>query len=114
MSSHPRMDLDPALESPVRLSIVAALDGVEKADFATIRDAIQISDSALSKQLTHLETVGYVSIGKERVGRRPRTWLALTSEGSTALRRHLDALRRIVELSVDATTLAGTAINKAR
>ncbi|MFT0846909.1 transcriptional regulator [Actinomycetaceae bacterium L2_0104] len=101
MSVHPRLDLKPTLESPIRLSIVAALAGVEKADFATIRDTIAISDSALSKQLTQLEEAGYVSIGKERVGRRTRTWLALTVPGNAALRSHLDALRRIVELSVE-------------
>lgn len=101
MSAHPRLDLDATLESPIRLSIVAALAGMEKADFATIRDTVAISDSALSKQLTQLEEAGYITIGKERVGRRTRTWLALTAPGHAAFRSHLDALRRIVELPVE-------------
>ncbi|WP_298325511.1 transcriptional regulator [Haloactinopolyspora sp.] len=97
MSSHPRHDLDPVLESPIRLSIVAALAEVERADFATVRDTIAISDSALSKQLTHLEDVEYVVIDKERAGRRTKTWLSLTETGDQALRSHLDALQRIVD-----------------
>ena len=97
MSAHPRHDLDPVLESPIRLSIVAALAGVERADFATVRDTVAISDSALSKQLTHLENAEYVAIGKERVGRRTKTWLSLTTIGDEALRSHLDALRRIID-----------------
>lgn len=98
MSDHPRLDLDPVLESPVRFSIAAALAGVEKADFGTVRDAIAVSDSALSKQLTHLEAAGYITIGKEKAGRRTRTWLALTTPGMKAFHVHLDALRRIVDL----------------
>ena len=68
------------------------------------RDTIAISDPALSKQSTQLEEAGYVSIGKEMVGRRTRTWLALTGPGNAAFRSHLDALRRIVELSVESAS----------
>lgn len=98
-ATHPRHELDTTLESPVRLSIVAALSGVEKADFATIRATVEITDSALSKQLTILEGVGHVDIAKERMGRRSRTWLRLTDSGRRALTNHLDALRRIAELT---------------
>jgi hypothetical protein len=31
------------------------------------------------------------------VGKRPRTWLNLTPAGRTALERHVNALRRIVD-----------------
>ena len=96
-ASHPRHRLDDVIHSPVRLSVVAALAGVEKADFKSLRDAIEVSDSALSKQLTVLEDAGYVEITKDRVGRRPRTWAALTPAGRSALSGHLQALRAIAE-----------------
>ncbi|MFJ1567980.1 transcriptional regulator [Streptomyces erythrochromogenes] len=38
---------------------------------------------------------GWVAVEKGQVGRRPRTWLRLTGEGSAAYRRHLVALRAI-------------------
>jgi DNA-binding transcriptional ArsR family regulator len=97
---HPRHALDDALQSPVRLSVVAALAGVEKADFRTLRDTIEVSDSVLSKQLTVLEGAGYVAISKERAGRHPRTWVRLSDAGRTALRSHLAALRAIAEVAL--------------
>lgn len=95
--AHPRHRLDDVIHSPVRLSVVAALAGVEKADFKSLRDTIEVSDSTLSKQLTVLEEAGYVEISKDRVGRRPRTWASLTPAGRAALTSHLQALRAIAE-----------------
>lgn len=87
--------LDVVLHAPVRLSIVAALAGCEEAEFAALRDAVQISDSALSKNTAVLELTGYVRIRKGYVGKRPRTWLKLTPAGRSALAAHLAALRTI-------------------
>jgi DNA-binding MarR family transcriptional regulator len=94
--SHPRHRLDEAIHSPVRLSVVSALSGVDRAEFGEVRDAVEVSDSVLSKQVAALEAAGYVEVTKGRVGRRPRTWLALTDEGRAALRAHLAALRALL------------------
>lgn len=96
--THPRHGLVDALTNPVRFSIVAALHGVEQADFGLIRDSVEISDATLSKQVALLESAGYVDVGKVRVGRRTRTWLQLTTPGDEAYRRHVDALRAIAGL----------------
>lgn len=93
--SHPRHELDPLLNAPVRLSVVAALAPLDKAEFGFLRDLVEVSDSALSKQIAALEEVGYVEVHKGRVGRRPRTWLSLTREGRAVYWRHLAALRAI-------------------
>lgn len=94
-SPHPRHALAPLLASAVRLSIVAALAAVEKAEFAYVRDLVEITDSALSKQISRLEEAGWVTVEKGQVGRRPRTWLRLTEDGAAAYRRHLAALTAI-------------------
>lgn len=96
---HPRHGLNPALLSPVRLSIAAALAEVEKADFKSLGEVIEVSDSALSKNLATLEEAGIVDIEKGRINRKPRTWVRLTPAGHTALHRHLDALRATVSLN---------------
>lgn len=93
--THPRHRLDDLLGHAVRLSVVAALAGVQKAEFALVRDTVEVSDSVLSKQAALLEDAGYVAVEKGRVGRRPRTWLSLTSTGRTAYERHVEALRAI-------------------
>ncbi|WP_018154921.1 winged helix-turn-helix domain-containing protein [Demetria terragena] len=92
---HARHQLDSVIHAPVRFSIAAALASVDEADFATLRDAVEVSDSVLSKQVTQLEEAGYVKVRKGYVGKRPRTWLALTAAGRKAYARHLTALRAI-------------------
>ena len=87
--------LDELIHLPVRLSIVAALAATEEAEFQAVRDAVQISDSALSKQVATLESAGYVTVRKGYVGKRPRTWLSLSPAGRQALHDHLAALRGI-------------------
>ncbi|KXP10933.1 ArsR family transcriptional regulator [Tsukamurella pulmonis] len=94
---HARHRLDDVIHAPVRFSIVAALSKVENAEFAAVRDAVELSDSVLSKQASQLEAAGYVKITKGYVGKRPRTWLSLTAQGRRAFAAHLDALRAIAE-----------------
>jgi len=93
--THPRHDLDDELLHPVRLSVVAALADIDRAQFGLIRDSVELSDSALSKQVARLERAGYVAVEKGRVGRQARTWLRLTAVGATAYHRHLHALKAV-------------------
>ena len=62
---------------------------------AFVRDALELTAPALSKQVAALEEAEYVAVEKGYVGKRPRTWLALTPTGRTAMTRHLEALRAI-------------------
>jgi len=62
-----------------------------------VRDALGMSDSALSKQVTTLGRLGYVDVDKGYVGKRPRTWLWLNDQGRAALRRHIAALEQIAQ-----------------
>ncbi len=94
-ATHPRHDLDDELLHPVRLSVVAALADVDRAQFGLVRDSVELSDSALSKQVARLERAGYVAVEKGRVGRQSRTWLSLTAIGAIVYRRHLHALEAV-------------------
>jgi DNA-binding MarR family transcriptional regulator len=101
---HPRKSLDTLIHAPVRFSIVAALASVDEADFKTLRDTIEVTDSALSKQITLLEQAGYVTVRKAFVGKRARTWLSLTGAGRAAFARHLAALRDIAAWEPEPTS----------
>lgn len=92
---HARFRLDEVIHAPVRLSIMTTLSGVDDAEFGALRDAVEVSDSVLSRQISTLEVAGYVKVKKGHVGKRPRTWLSLTSTGRRALAQHLAALREI-------------------
>jgi DNA-binding MarR family transcriptional regulator len=97
---HPRAELDDLLLHPVRFSILALLHHVAKAEFAAVRDAVEVSDSALSKQLGVLEGAGYVAVEKRFVGKRPNTRLSLTKLGREVFARHLSALQAVVDTSL--------------
>jgi DNA-binding MarR family transcriptional regulator len=107
---HPRHRLDDLLINGVRLSVVAALDGLDRAEFALVRDAIEVTDSELSKQVATLEAAGYVRVDKGKVGRRPRTWLSITPDGASAYRAHLTALRDIAAQDIAAEGMAAQAV----
>lgn len=94
MSAAPQFD--PVIHPPNRLQICAMLAAVNSAEFATVRDALGVSDSVLSKHVRQLEEAGYVRIEKATVASRVRTWLKLTGEGRRAFAAHLDALERLV------------------
>ena len=89
-------DLDAILQAPTRLKLMTMLTAVSEAEFATLRESLEVSDSVLSKQVTALADAGYVRSRKgTHVGRRT-TWIALTSKGRTALRTHVAALRELI------------------
>ncbi len=88
-------ELDQALLDPTRLSIVSLLAATHWAEFAYVRESVRLSDSALSKQVSSLEKLGYVEVDKGYVGKRPRTWLNLSRAGRDALTGHIAALQRI-------------------
>lgn len=60
-----------------------------------MRDALELSDSTLSKHASALEEEGYVAIRKGYVGKRPRTWLSVTKAGRAAFGEHSAALREL-------------------
>ena len=95
--AHPRHRLDDVIHAPVRFSVIAALVRVTEAEFGWMRDAVGVTDSALSKQVGTLEQAGYVEVRKGYVGKRPRTWLRLSPRGREAYDQHLQALRDIAD-----------------
>lgn len=95
-AQHPRHDLVDEFMHPVRFSLMAALAGVTALDFPTLKDQLDVSDSVLSRQASALESAGHLSVKKGYVGKRPRTWFALTDSGHQAWQGHLSALRAIV------------------
>jgi DNA-binding MarR family transcriptional regulator len=87
---------DEFLHVPARLSIVALLAPADWVEFAFLRDALETSDSALSKHLSALANAGYVAVRKENEDGVRRTRVHLTSEGRQAFRQHAAALERLV------------------
>ena len=94
--SHPTAELSNVVHQRVRLGILTVLRQVSRADFGFLRDRLELTDGNLSRNLAVLEETGYVTIEKAFEGKRPRTWIAITREGSGALEEEVAALRRLL------------------
>ncbi|MFC7487480.1 transcriptional regulator [Knoellia sp. CPCC 206453] len=91
-------ELDPLIHAPARLQAMTTLSAVSEAEFSTLRAALEVSDSVLSKHLSALAEAGYVRIRKGVLAGRRTTWIALTATGRKALREHVAALRRLIDM----------------
>lgn len=87
---------DELIHPSTRLSIVALLAATDWADFAFVRDRLEMSDSALSKQFTTLEEAGYVTVDRHLENQRRRVRVALTADGRKAFDGHVAALQSVL------------------
>ena len=100
MAYTPAPGFDELIHAPTRLSIVSLLAATAWAEFGFVRDSIQLSDSALSKQISTLEQAGYVTVSKTGAGRRSRTHIRLSPRGRDAFNGHVAALQKLVNVAV--------------
>ncbi|MEZ0449364.1 transcriptional regulator [Cellulomonas sp. ICMP 17802] len=89
-------ELDAAIHSPARLKLMTMLTAVSEAEFSTLRDRLDVSDSVLSKHVAALSDVGYVTSRKGVHLQRRTTWISLTAVGRKALSAHVAALRELI------------------
>ncbi|GEL98815.1 transcriptional regulator [Cellulomonas terrae] len=89
--------LDPLIHAPTRLQLVTTLSAVSEAEFATVRAALDVSDSVLSKHVSALVEAGYLHSRKGVHAGRRTTWIGLTPAGRKALHEHVAALRRVID-----------------
>jgi len=101
----PDAKFDEIIHPSTRLSIVALLASADWMDFAFVRDRLDLSDSALSKQFTTLETAGYLTLERRVANRRRRVQVRLTETGRAAFEGHVAALRAVIA-SADAADVA--------
>lgn len=89
--------IDHLIHPPARLQLLTSLTAVSEAEFARLREALDVSDSVLSKHVSVLASAGYVRSRKGVLDGRRTTWIGLTDAGRTALRGHVEALRRMID-----------------
>jgi DNA-binding MarR family transcriptional regulator len=90
-----RPQLDARIHAPDRLRLCAFLAPLDEAEFQLIRDELGVSDSVLSKHLSHLADAGYVRLDKRALNGRQRAWASLTVKGRKAFAAHVAALQQI-------------------
>ncbi|MBC2934291.1 MULTISPECIES: transcriptional regulator [unclassified Nocardioides] len=85
-------DLDPVLHAPKRLIAMAVLANTEYATFRFLKEQLDLTDSDLSKQMSALESAGYVKVNKRGRGPGSATTYTMTRPGDRAYRAHRAAL----------------------
>jgi DNA-binding MarR family transcriptional regulator len=88
--------LDNIVHQRVRLGILTVLTEADRADFAYLRDTLELTDGNLSSNIQTLEQAGLVAVEKTFEGRRPRTWVRATAAGRKALADEIAVLEGIV------------------
>lgn len=89
-------DLNKAFENRVRLGIMSILMVNDDVDFNTIKETLNLTDGNLASHLKALESIEYISMNKEFVGRKPRTSYSASESGKTAFKSHLNALEKLI------------------
>lgn len=97
MSAAPRFDA--VIHAPGRLQICGILSAADEAEFAMMRDTLEVSDSVLSKHLKALEEAGHIQLRKAAADGRQRTWASLTGPGRAAFSAHVAELQRLAGLT---------------
>lgn len=94
--------LDEVVHQRHRLRILTHLDREGRSDFPTLKRSLNLTDGNLGRHLEILAEAGLVTIEKGFEGRRPRTWVELSSTGREALDAERRVLRQLIDLTDDA------------
>ena len=92
-------ELNKLIHEPARLRIMATLMSLSRAeqiDFGSLAKLLELSDGNLGSHLQKLEAAEYIEVEKTFEGKRPKTFVALTTTGRKAFRKHVKALERIL------------------
>lgn len=89
--------IDDAIHSRIRLSVMAILASVDDADFTFLRDKVGATDGNLSTHLRKLADAGYVSSRRVLVNERPVSRYRLTGEGRGAFNEYLGRMEELLK-----------------
>ncbi|MGZ0712821.1 transcriptional regulator (plasmid) [Coraliomargarita sp. W4R53] len=95
---------DPLIHAPQRLRICAMLSRADGIEFGEIQNRTGLSKSALSKHLTQLIDVGYLTDEQFLRAGSSRLMLSLTDQGLAAYGAHRMALEELLASEDEAST----------
>ncbi len=91
-------ELDPVLNTPVRLAIVSALIKMKQADFNYLMDMTNTTQGNLSHQIKKLNEAGYIEVTKSFKGNYPQTICTLTPKGRKAFEKYVSDIKKYLHL----------------
>jgi DNA-binding transcriptional ArsR family regulator len=91
-------ELDPVLNTPVRLAIVSALIKIKQADFNYLMEITKTTQGNLSHQIKKLNEANYVEVIKTFRGNYPHTICKLTDKGRLAFEKYVTDIKKYLHL----------------
>ena len=93
--------LDKLLEHRSRLGVCVLLAEVDAMSFTAIKNLLKETDGNMGAQLRKLEEFEYISVSKRFENRKPKSWYSITKKGKRALKIHLNALKMVIEMTIE-------------
>lgn len=69
----------------------------DQVEFTMLKELLQITDGNIASHISGLEKLGYVSVTKQFVGKKPNTSYAATVAGKEAFTKHIQALEQLIQ-----------------
>ena len=91
-------ELDPVLNTPVRLAVISTLMKMKQADFSYLMEITQTTQGNLSHQLKKLNEAGYIEVVKTFKGNYPHTICKLTTKGKNAFEKYVEDIKKYLNL----------------
>jgi len=91
-------NLDPVLNTPVRLAIVSVLIKLKQADFNYLMEITKTTQGNLSHQIKKLHEAEYIEVIKTFKGSYPHTICKLTKKGRQAFEQYVDDIKNYLHL----------------
>ena len=88
--------LNKAFESRIRLGIMSILMVNEQVNFTMLKDLLDITDGNMASHISGLEKLGYLTVTKQFIGKKPNTSYAATESGKAAFADHVKALEKLL------------------
>jgi DNA-binding MarR family transcriptional regulator len=91
-------ELDPVLNTPVRLAVVSALIKMKQADFGYLQEVTNTTQGNLSHQIKKLSEAEYIDVIKTFKGNYPQTICKLTPKGRKAFEKYVEDIKKYLHL----------------
>jgi len=91
-------ELDPVLNTPVRLAVVSALVKIKQADFSYLMEITNTTQGNLSHQIKKLNEAKYIEVVKTFKGNYPQTICKLTDKGMSAFEKYVEDIKKYLHL----------------
>ena len=96
MTTYPTNGIDDVVHQKHRLGILTVAAESKRVEFGYLRDALELTAGNLSRHIAVLEEAELVQVEKGYDGKRPKTWVSITTEGRQALEQEIAALRALI------------------